>query len=96
MEIRTARFEFGVSNEYERNAEFEFIFDKPITKATALIIGTSYTFSHGEDHHIEKLIAQLKVDILGETAKVIATFGIQDNDHNDFEGSIDYSLIVDF
>jgi hypothetical protein len=100
METRTGRFVF-VEGTGERVLKSAFVFAQPVVNAWVALQGYDAEYVGG-DHHLQTLTVELavappkRIDE-GYEVDVVATFDLRDDNGDDnFAGSIDFVLFVEF
>jgi len=100
MEIRSGSVDFSMplSGSGPRTATQTLVFPRPVTDATAGIVGYLAEFSGGNDHNIGQLQIRLETEILDNTVTVNATFGLRDwsgNWDDQYDGNISFVVLAD-
>jgi hypothetical protein len=98
MEIRNGQISF---NRFEgsgpRQTTTDIDFGRSLATAAAFLTGFNVGFSsNDDDHHLGNLDVRLDADIIGNTVRVTATFGLRDwsGDWDDkYEGQIFFAVV---
>lgn len=97
MEIKTGMFIFNPHSGSGPMIQTQDItFDKPLTKAVAIITGNTFGFTPEDDHHLGRVTIALDTSLLGNIVRVTGTLGVRDwsGDWDDsYDGSINYAVI---
>lgn len=99
MEFKTDSISFDrFHGSGPRTDSKDVVFGSNVTQAIAILTGSDFGFSPRDDHHLGRVDIKVDANILGNTVRVTATFGVRDwsdNFDDDYEGTVYFAVLAE-
>ena len=99
MQILTGSVPFGRAHgSGPRTGTADIDFGHSLTTANAVLTGMDFGFSPNDDHHLGMVDIKVDSQIMGNTVRVTATFGVRDwsgNFDDDYEGTVYFAVLAE-
>src|SRR6266545_2628391 len=99
MDILTGSVPFGrAKGSGPRTATADIDFGHSLTKANAVLTGMDFGFSPNDDHHMGMVDIKVDSQIIGNTVRVTASFGVRDwsgTFDDDYEGTVFFAVLAE-